>query len=228
MNQRMTKRGAAGAAKPSITNRTGAARRSQEERSRDARAKLLKATIAVLVERGYGGLSTKEVAARAGLSSGALAHHFAAKADLVIAATTTVYEEAITRGQRVAMSVRAIRNPIRGFIEDCASVYFEWPFLAALEVLVAARSDAALMKQILPVMRRYREVTNVVWLDVFRRSAIPDAQCELLLNLTLNMVRGMAVNSLWQKDMKRYRAQLLQWERLVNRTLAAPAESARR
>jgi AcrR family transcriptional regulator len=192
-------------------------RRSQEERSRAARKKLLDATIAVLVERGYGGLSTKEVAMRAGLSSGALVHHFATKADLVIAATTAVYEESIRRGQKVAMSARAARNPVRGFIEDCASVYFEWPFLAALEVLVAARSDIALLEQILPVMRRYREVTNTIWLDVFRRSGIGEADCDLLLNLSLNMVRGMAVNSLWQKDIKRYRELLDSWESLAYR-----------
>ena len=193
------------------------ARRSQKERSDAARKKLLEATIAALIERGYGGLSTKEVATRAGLSSGALVHHYATKADLVIAATTEIYEESIRRGQKTAQGARALRNPLRGFIEDSAGVYFEWPFLAAIEVLVAARSDAALLERIVPVMRRYREVTNATWAEVFRQAGVPEAQVDLLMNWTLNMVRGMAVNSLWQKDLRRYRELLDGWEALARR-----------
>ena len=40
-------------------------RRTQESRSKAAREKLLRATIELLQERGYHGLTTKEVAARA-------------------------------------------------------------------------------------------------------------------------------------------------------------------
>ena len=53
-----------------------AARRTQESRSQAARERLLAATIEVLIDRGYNGLTTKEVAARAGFSNGALVHHY--------------------------------------------------------------------------------------------------------------------------------------------------------
>src|SRR5262249_26241777 len=67
-------------------------RRTQESRSRAARERLLAATIEVLIDRGYNGLTTKEVASRAGFSNGALVHHYRTKADLVIAATAHVYD----------------------------------------------------------------------------------------------------------------------------------------
>src|SRR5262245_29356863 len=68
-------------------------RRTQEARSKAAREKLLRATLELLQERGYNGLTTKEVATRAGFSNGALMHHFSTKADLVIAAGAHVYEQ---------------------------------------------------------------------------------------------------------------------------------------
>lgn len=75
-------------------------------------------------------------------------------------------------------------------------------------------------------LKGYREATNTIWLDVFRRSGIGDADSDLLLNLSLNMVRGMAVNSLWQKDMKRYRELLDSWESLAYRAFPKLKHSA--
>ncbi|HSW05151.1 TetR/AcrR family transcriptional regulator [Aquabacterium sp.] len=203
-----------------------AKRRTQEDRTREARLRLREATIAVLVERGYAGLTTKEVVVRAGVSNGALMHHYASKMELVIDATADIYEAAIERGQRIARTPAAHRDPVGGFIKDCMSVYFEWPFIAALEVLMVARTDTELMPQILPVMQRYRSLTNELWLEVFVDTGVPRPQAETVLNLTLNLVRGMAVNSIWQKDMKSYKAQLSQWAEVARGMLSRPGRPA--
>jgi AcrR family transcriptional regulator len=204
--------------KPRLATKTPAAatRRTQEDRSREAQERLLAATIDVLMRLGYSGLTTKEVARSAGLSNGALMHHYATKAELVVAATAAVYDEAILRGQRVARSAEAGKRPVEGFISDCLSVYFEWPFLAALEVIVVARTDPELMERILPVMDNYRQSTNELWLDLFRQAGLPAKDARLVLNLTLNMIRGMAVNKMWQQDETHYRAYLKDWVKLVH------------
>jgi AcrR family transcriptional regulator len=189
--------------------------RTQETRSREAKERLLNATIEVLRENGYNGLSTKEVARRAGLSNGALVHHYASKAELVVAATAAVYDESILRGQAVARSANARRDPVKGFIKDCASVYFDWPFIAALEVLVVARTDAELMHRIKPVMENYRQTTNALWFDVFAQAGVKPASAELVLNFTLNMVRGMAVNRMWDVGTGLQDKLLTQWAKVA-------------
>ncbi|SNS96048.1 transcriptional regulator, TetR family [Noviherbaspirillum humi] len=209
--------GPSGASLPEASSETGARRprRSQVDRSREAREKLLQATIEVLMQRGYSGLTTKEVASCAGMSNGALMHHYANKAELVVAATAAVYDEAIKRGQRVAKSAKASESPIEGFITDCLSVYFDWPFIAALEVIMVARTDDELMQRILPVMENYRSTTNELWLSVFKNAGMTPTQARTVLNLTLNLVRGMAVNRMWQKDEKHYKLYLKEWVRIV-------------
>src|SRR6266702_3013958 len=139
-------------------------RRTQESRSRAARERLLAATIDVLIDRGYNGLTTKEVASRAGFSNGALVHHYRTKADLVIAATAHVYDRCIINGKKIAASDKARRHPVRAYIDDCLEVYLGWPFIAASEVLVAARTDQTLMVQVDEFMQHYRRNMNVVWL----------------------------------------------------------------
>lgn len=201
-------------------------RRTQANRSRDARERLLAATIEVLMRSGYSGLTTKEVARCAGMSNGALMHHYATKAELVVAATAEVYEESIRRGQREAHSPQAIERPIEGFIKDCWSVYFDWPFIAAIEVIMVARTDADLMSKILPVMERYRSSTNALWLDVFQRAGFTREQALVALNLSLNLVRGMALNNLWQHDEAHYEQYIQDWVRIVYQQL--PRRAVRR
>lgn len=196
-------------------------RRKQETRTREARDKLLAATIEVLMRRGYAGLTTKEVAAVAQLSNGALMHHFATKAELVVAATEAVYTVALERGARTANSPHAQRHPIEGFIDDALDVYLDWPFLVALEVIIVARTDAALMASITPVMERYRQLTNERWLKVFVAAGMTRKDAQRVLDLTLNVVRGMAVNQLWHADKAYCHEQIAEWKRVIFAHLAS-------
>jgi len=223
-----TTKGAPGA-RASAANRGAKApkpqRRSQEDRSRSARERLLRAAVAVLVRDGYGGLTMKEVAREAGLSSGALMHHYTNKGELVVAATAMIYEEALVRGQRSAQSPEAARAPVDGFIADCLSVYFDWPFVAALEIIVVARTDPELMERMLPVMEHYRVTCDAIWLAVFRKAGVPAKEARLALNLSLNIVRGMAINRLWRHDEPYYKAYLKEWTAIANAKLKEAMES---
>lgn len=115
---------------------------------------------------------------------------------------------------------QAVERPIEGFVTDCLSIYFDWPFIAALEVIVVARTDASLMARILPVMKEYRETVNVIWLDVFEKFGMAPEKARSVLNLTLNLVRGMGVNSLWSKNGPEYKRQLEEWVELMYSTIS--------
>ena len=117
------------AVRPPVTGRQRP-RRTQQARSSAARERLLNATLEVLIDRGYNGLTTKEVAARAGFSNGALMHHFGTKADLVIAASAHIYDRCIESGKKIASSDKAQAHPLRAYIADCQEVYLGWPFIA--------------------------------------------------------------------------------------------------
>src|SRR3954467_8031034 len=73
------------------TRRRG--RRTQEERSATMRGRLLQATVDCLIDHGYAGTTTTAVVARAGVSRGAILHHFPTKADLVAAGVEYVLEQ---------------------------------------------------------------------------------------------------------------------------------------
>jgi len=189
-------------------------RRTQEARSKAAREKLLRATIELLQERGYAGLTTKEVASRAGFSNGALMHHFSTKADLVIAAGAYIYERHIENGRRIAASAAARTDPLKAFIADCENVYLGETFIPTTEMMVAARADPLMNAPFDAFMRDYRETMNEIWLKAFVRAGYSEEHASFTIMSTLYIIRGMAINSIWQKNLPYYRSFLREWSKI--------------
>lgn len=189
-------------------------RRTQESRTKAAREKLLRATIELLQERGYHGLTTKEVAARAGFSNGALMHHFSTKAELVIAAGAYIYERHIENGRKIANSAAARSDPLKAFIADCENVYLGESFIPTIEMMVPARSDPLMNAPFDAFMHDYRKTMNEIWLKAFMRAGYSEADASFVIMSTLYVVRGMAINSIWQKNMPYYRAFLREWAKI--------------
>jgi AcrR family transcriptional regulator len=190
-------------------------RRTQESRSKAAREKLLRATIELLQERGYSGLTTKEVAARAGFSNGALMHHFSTKADLVIAAGAHIYERHIASGRKIADSALARKDPLDAFISDCVDVYLGDAFIPTVEMMFAARTDPLMNAPFDSFMQHYRKTMNDIWMAAFARAGYSKRDASFLIMSTLNLIRGMAINSVWQRDLPYYKALLREWTRIA-------------
>jgi AcrR family transcriptional regulator len=189
-------------------------RRTQESRSKAAREKLLRATIELLQERGYHGLTTKEVASRAGFSNGALMHHFSTKADLVIAAGAHIYERHVESGRKAANSALARTNPLKAFIADCENVYLGNSFIPTTEMMVAARCDPLMNAPFDVFMNDYRNTMNDIWLKAFMRAGYSEEEASFTIMSTLFIIRGMAINSVWQKNLPYYRSFLREWAKV--------------
>ncbi|MFN4184815.1 MAG: TetR/AcrR family transcriptional regulator [Hyphomonas sp.] len=61
-------------------------RRSQKDRSESMQRRVLDATLRCIGERGYVGISLQDIAEMAGVSRGAITHHYSSKIELVAAA----------------------------------------------------------------------------------------------------------------------------------------------
>ena len=95
-------------------------RRTQSERRAATRAQLLDAARRLFVERGYAETGTPEIVREAGLTRGALYHHFADKADLFRGVCA---REAEAIGQAIEEATREIHDPSDA-MRVGTSVYF--------------------------------------------------------------------------------------------------------
>lgn len=86
-------------------------RRRQEDRSRTTRAALIEAARALFIEHGYAAVPADDIVAAAGVTRGALYHHFEDKRDLFRA----VFEELErTLTEEIASAIEAAGDPASG------------------------------------------------------------------------------------------------------------------
>ena len=169
-----------------------APRRQADRRARTQKA-LLGAAIEALVESGYAGMTTRAVAERAGVSIGALQHHFRSRAELVAAAIEQLNAD-LTR-ELVRRAPTGTRSE-RKLAEELLDVLWELhkgPLMAAMaELAVAARTDPELRERLAPVQREAIAASASVTAHLFPRSAA-QASPAALMDTALGTLRGVAL-----------------------------------
>jgi AcrR family transcriptional regulator len=101
-------------------------RRTQAERAEATRAALIAAARRLFTERGYNGVGTEEIVRAAGVTRGALYHHFGGKAALLEAVYEKLEAESTERVARVVLGselespLDAMRAGIAAFLDECA------------------------------------------------------------------------------------------------------------
>ena len=195
---------------------------SQEERTRAMRQRLLDATVECLVEVGWSGTSTTLVSRRAGVSRGAQLHHFPTKTALVLAAV-----EHLAAARGVELQQAAARLPsgparTRAVLEMPAAHFTGPVFSAALELWVAARTDAALRDSVGPLEQRlgrdaHRSTVELLGVDESRPGA------RELVQATLDLVRGLGLANTITDDTARRERILDQWALVLDDRLPGSA-----
>ena len=172
-------------------------RRTQAERTATTRTALLDATVDSLVERGYARTTTTEVAHRAGMSPGALLHHFPTKAELLCAAVGHLFE------QRNEEFRKAMADLPPGAERGTAAIDMLWSiisgntFVAWLELWVGARTDPEIAEAVVRLDREFMAASEAIFREVFveETAANPDLP-RLALGLVYALLDGLAVGRL--------------------------------
>ena len=193
-------------------------RRTQAERRALTRDALLQATIGCLIDLGYAGTTTSEIQRRAGVSRGALTHHFAAKSDLLVATVNALYDD-VSAGIHAALT-----NPLNPPADETSlrpAILTLWNrfssplFCATTELRGAARTDPELRSALLPhELRLDAELTELTEATIGRHlSARPTATA--LCHILMTSMRGQAMSSALRPPAAGQEPHLQQWFELA-------------
>ena len=170
--------------------------RLQEERSAETRRRLIDATVECLFERGYAGITTAEIAERAGVSKGAQLHHFPTKDQLVIAALEHLFELRVAASSSLETIRRLPKDPYKrlaAIIDMLVPVYRDKVFYAWLELVVASRTDLALREALKGASERFSNRVREIWKELFGSPSGTPERFRLLDQFINGQLAAMAI-----------------------------------
>lgn len=191
------------------------ARVPQEQRSRAMRQRLLDATVECLTERGFAGTSTTLVSQRAGVSRGAQLHHFPTKNDLVLAAVLHLSEARGRELEEAAASLPEGPGRTRAILDMLAEHFTSPVFTAALELWVAARTDAGLREAVAPLEQRVGRDIHRQTVELLDADEAQPGDRELV-QATLDLVRGFGLAGTLTDDRARRGRILDVWAQVLD------------
>jgi len=130
-------------------------RRTNEQRSAITKAKLLGATIELLVEKGFEGTSVAGVSERAGVSKGAQLHHYPTRAALVSAAVEHLMAMRRIEFEAAMSGLPEGADRLDVALRELWTIYSGPTLGAWMELVVASRTDPALREAVCGVNRRF-------------------------------------------------------------------------
>lgn len=176
-----------------------------QPRAARTRERILDAAVGVLVDDGYAAATTSRIQEEAGVSRGALVHHFPSKAQLLLAATEHLAQR---RAQWLARRVDQAPPPQDPVADGVGLLWATMSgplFAAATELWVASRTDEDLRSALLDHERRLGEGARALFAELM--GLTPDAAFRRAFDMTLQVLRGAALTALLRDDAR--------WERQV-------------
>ncbi len=165
----------------------------QALKSAQTKARLVDATIRCLVKFGYSKTTTPKVAEEAGLSRGAMLHHFENGGQLMQATIVELHHKRLRAFRRAAESKEHnVRTLVRAYWEQLLRPNF----IAFQELAIAARTDKDLAQILEPVRIEFRARWHELAIQLFPEWHRDLAAFDLALVLSQNLLEGLAINRL--------------------------------
>ncbi len=171
-------------------------RRKNSERSASTRRLILDATITCLNEWGYGGVTNIKVADAAGVSRGAMMHHFPTRQALIIATVEHAYHRLRDFRAEEMAKVPPGLSRFRAIL-DQSLITQRMPEGAALnEVRIGSRSDKEIREAVTPMMSAISEDYVKVVSSIAREAGLkPDRELHGLTGTVAMATRALAINT---------------------------------
>jgi AcrR family transcriptional regulator len=178
----------------------GPARRSQAERRASTRHRIVSAVFESIADVGLARTTAVEVTARAGVTWGAVQHHFGGKDGVLLAAVEDSFEHFATRLESVTVEGTSLGERVEIFVERAWEHFRSREYRSAFEILLSysGRDDVAEPSRSKPPTfggEMFR-AWDRVWTRIFFDSRSPRRRQLALEHYTISVLAGLAATAM--------------------------------
>ena len=141
--------------------------RTQAERSTETRQKIIQAAARIILESGFKKASLGQIAAEAGVTTGAIQHHFGDKAGILFAIIETSFGQHSTRVSTLNTEKGDLEHRISQFIEIVWDGYSDPLYWATLEIIMNMKDDSEFTERVMSSVSRFNSFIDRMWMGTF-------------------------------------------------------------
>jgi AcrR family transcriptional regulator len=167
--------------------------RGREQQRLATRQRILRAAVESFQALGYAATTTLEVQRRAGISRGALLHHFPTRPQLVAAAIAELVRLNDAASQEVLAGASPDLDPVDRARRALRSIILRPAFGIEMELWMAARSDAELRTHLRKAERAAMQDWQRGLDEMFGPDLVAHPAYPSVIAVTTPMMRGLAV-----------------------------------
>ena len=206
--------------------RRKAGRRTQEERTSATTAKIMAAARDCIFELGYAGATMSAIAEKAGVTRGALQHHYGSRAD-VLNALIDHFFSSLPRLKEPSPDADSARD-VKEFLAETFRVYGTRIAVAIMQLRIGAQAEPELRDGIESKFLAMDPLREKVWSNLFRRAGLSVAEADLMREVMYAILRGLAVRQAYLKKTYSVAAELSLITEMVSLYLERRALSSHR
>lgn len=168
----------------------GRARRSHATRTAETRAKLIAAVVESIAESGLARTTAPEIARRAGVTWGAVQHHFGGKDGMLVAVLDDSFRRFAERMESIPLEGTSLAERAELFIERAWEHFSSPHYRSTYEILLhylgrAGRRGGDWRE------RMFRE-WDALWQRLFAEARLPRSRHYVLQHYTISVLSGLA------------------------------------
>jgi len=183
-------------------------KRRQIDRSAETQQLLIEAAIEMLCEKGFAGATTANIAASAGVTTGALHHHFATKDDLLFGVLDYVSERIVLEFRLFSRKSSGQSIDLQLLVRQLWSIYGGPQYWSVWEIIMGSREDERMRERLLQHRERTMEALNQCWLTLNPSLTTIDQRTARVLDLLLSSIRGLCMDRFVRTDERYFHEQL--------------------
>jgi len=189
----------------------------QEAKSRRTQEAICAATVQCLIENGYGETTLSRVVKKAGVSNGALLHHFPSKEHLMTATAAYLLARALSRPPRPRPESTSDQEIVADDLMTNWSYFINTPpYRALLEILIASRTDTGLHTQIADTFHDFHQRTVEHLAAAYESVSGRTEDAELLPLMSNIFFRGLLVQDQYSADPAKQQRMVERWIEIVS------------
>lgn len=173
-------------------------RRSHAERTAETRGRILSAVVETIAEAGFPAATAVEITRRAGVTWGAVQHHFGGKDGMLVAVVEDSFAHFAARLEDVPRA-GAVQRRVALFLERAWEHFGSVEYRSTFEIL---RSH---LREVPNWQERMFHALDAVWMQLFGDAPIPRRRHFLLQHYTIAVLSGLSATLLLEGPHARLR-----------------------